>query len=185
MRSDQPKELKISKNKYVQYNRLSLDRPPQRKRQRRDVDDELELNTPTEYERYTRAKITYDVVAAERNPLAWWWSNRKDYPILSRMAFDILSIPSMSAEIERAFSQAKKLITDERNRLGEETVTACECQKQWLVVGLVGDAATRGVADALEEQNEMRPFDDLYDATSDESEAPPIQDRVDDRMRYH
>jgi hAT family protein len=27
------------------------------------------------------------------------------------MAFDILSIPSMSPELERAFSQAKKLIT--------------------------------------------------------------------------
>jgi len=41
-------------------------------------------------------------------------------------------------------------------------------RKQWLVVGLVGDTATRGVADALEE-HETRSFDDLYDATSNES----------------
>jgi hAT family C-terminal dimerisation region len=51
------------------------------------------------------------------------------------MAFDILSIRSMSAGLERTFSQAKKLITDERNRLGEEMVQACECQKQWLTEG--------------------------------------------------
>jgi hypothetical protein len=59
--------------------------------------------------------------------------HRSDYPVLPKMAFDILSIPSMSPELERAFSQAKKLITGERNRLGGETVTACECQKQWQV----------------------------------------------------
>jgi hypothetical protein len=44
----------------------------------------------------------------------------------------------MSPELERAFSQAKKHITGERNQLGGETVTACECQKQWQVIGLVG-----------------------------------------------
>ena len=65
-------------------------------------------------------------------------SHRSDYPVLSKMAFDILSIPSMSPELERAFSQAKKLNTGERNRLGGETVTACECQKQWQVIRLVG-----------------------------------------------
>jgi hAT family protein len=54
-------------------------------------------------------------------------SHHSDYPVLSKMAFDILSIPSMSPELERAFSQAKKLITGERNRLGGEAVTACEC----------------------------------------------------------
>ena len=167
VRSDQLKQAKISKNKYVQYNRLPLNQPPPRKRQRRDVDDELELNIPTEYERYTRAKLTQSDLDAEKNPLGWWWSHRSEYPVLSKMAFDILSIPSMSAELERTFSQAKKLITDERNRLGEETVQACECQKQWLIMGLVGDQATRGMilTDEEKKQQEMEQdegFDDLY-----------------------
>jgi len=70
-------------------------------------------------------------------------SHRSDYPVLSKMAFDILSIPSMSPELERTFSQAKKLITGERNRLGGETVTACKCQKQWPVIGLVGRVEKR------------------------------------------
>ena len=63
--------------------------------------------------------------------LQWWRDHERDYPVLSKMAFDILSIPGMSAEVERVFSQAKKLITDERNQLCVETVEACEQQKNW------------------------------------------------------
>jgi hypothetical protein len=39
-------------------------------------------------------------------------------------AFDTLSIPAMSAELERVFSQAKRFITDDRNRLSPETFEA-------------------------------------------------------------
>jgi len=43
----------------------------------------------------------------------------------------------MSSEVERVFSAAKKLITDERNRLGPEVVEACETQRYWLNARLV------------------------------------------------
>ena len=45
----------------------------------------------------------------------WWRKHEAEYSVLLMIAFDILSIPGMSAEVERVFSQAKKLITDERN----------------------------------------------------------------------
>ncbi len=45
------------------------------------------------------------------------------------MALDLFSIPGMSAECERVFSQAKKMIMDERNRLSPETVEADQLQK--------------------------------------------------------
>ena len=38
----------------------------------------------------------------------------------------------MSAECERAFSQAKLLITNSRNSLSAPIIQACECLKQWL-----------------------------------------------------
>jgi hypothetical protein len=69
--------------------------------------------------------------------LQWWRKHATDYPIISKMAFDLFSIPAMSAECERVFSQAKKLITDERNRLGHDTVQADLCQKHWLNSGLI------------------------------------------------
>jgi hAT family C-terminal dimerisation region len=53
------------------------------------------------------------------------------------MAFDILSIPGISTEVERIFLQAKKLITDERNRLQKESVEASKYQKNWQLRGLI------------------------------------------------
>jgi hypothetical protein len=46
-------------------------------------------------------------------------------------ALDTLSCPAMSTECERVFSSAKKLITLERNQLGEDIIEACECLKAW------------------------------------------------------
>jgi hypothetical protein len=46
------------------------------------------------------------------------------------MAIDILGIPSMSTDAERAFSSAKLTITDRRNRLSMATVSALEKIKQ-------------------------------------------------------
>ena len=157
----------------MQYNLLPLEQPPSRKRRRgRDVDDDIEIST--EYERYTRVKLTMQDVTI-KNPLQWWWNHRSEFPILSKMAFDILSIPSMSAELERCFSQAKNLITDERNQLGEASVTAFECLKQWQIVGIASDVSRRGltVEAQQEEDNSRRQlsamgakrdgFDELYD----------------------
>ncbi|EXU94633.1 hAT family dimerization domain protein, partial [Metarhizium robertsii] len=66
------------------------------------------------------------------DPLEWWVAHAADYPILSKMAFDLFSCPAMSAECERVFSQAKKVVTDERNRLQSDIVAAIECQKHLL-----------------------------------------------------
>ncbi|KAJ0126709.1 Uncharacterized protein HZ326_30186, partial [Fusarium oxysporum f. sp. albedinis] len=70
------------------------------------------------------------------DPLEWWVCHASDYPILSKMAFDLFSCPAMSAECERVFSQTKKVITDERNRLKSDTVAALECQKHLLRTGM-------------------------------------------------
>lgn len=72
-----------------------------------------------------------------KNPLEWWRDHEKAYPVLSQLAFDLLSIPGMSSECERVFSQAKKLITAERNRFKSDMVEAEECTKNWLAHGLV------------------------------------------------
>jgi hypothetical protein len=39
------------------------------------------------------------------------------WAIIRQQALDLLSIPAMSAEVERVFSSAKRLITADRNAL--------------------------------------------------------------------
>jgi hypothetical protein len=83
-----------------------------------------------EYTRYLLAPVLPEVV----DPRSWWLepTQRKTYPALSVMALDILSIPAMSAEPERLFSDTKITITDRRNKLGIESIQAIECLKSWL-----------------------------------------------------
>ena len=48
------------------------------------------------------------------------------------MAIDILSIPSMSAEVERVFSGGRWTITWDRMKLGSMNIERTECLKSWL-----------------------------------------------------
>ena len=43
----------------------------------------------------------------------------------------------MATECERTFSSAKKLITPDRNALGDDIIEALECLKAWWDNGLV------------------------------------------------
>ena len=61
----------------------------------------------------------------------------RTFPSLSRIAFDMLSVPAMSAECEREFSSAKLLISDPRNRLSEELIEASECLWSWGAAGFI------------------------------------------------
>jgi hypothetical protein len=70
------------------------------------------------------------------NILYWWRDRRQTLPNMAQMAFDLLSIPAMSAECERVFSQTKLLITTQRSRLTDDIVEAVECLKHWYMAKL-------------------------------------------------
>jgi hypothetical protein len=82
-----------------------------------------------EYEQYCKADRAYGFESA----IDWWLepAQQRAYPFLSKMALDILSIPAMSADPERAFSGAKITITDRRNKLGMPMIEYLECLKSW------------------------------------------------------
>ena len=46
----------------------------------------------------TQEALSFDLIA-------WWRVNEMVYPTLARMAYELYSIPSMSAEVERVFSR--------------------------------------------------------------------------------
>ena len=60
-----------------------------------------------ELERYLKASLlpVSTQEALSFNLIAWWRANEMVYPILARMAYELYSVPSMSAEVERVFSR--------------------------------------------------------------------------------
>jgi hAT family C-terminal dimerisation region len=63
--------------------------------------------------------------------LTWWNEPTNPWRPMRQMAFDLFSIPAMSAEIEREFSSAKQLITLNRNRLSDDTIEELELLRNW------------------------------------------------------
>lgn len=61
-----------------------------------------------------------------------WWKNRTDeYPVLSRMAHDLLAVQVSTVASESAFSAGGRVVDPFRSRLEPETVEALICLKDW------------------------------------------------------
>lgn len=112
--------------------------PASSKRRENRLNDDLfswRHNAPTvasdEYEIYCLEPPLEYVL--DPNLINEWRRLEVRFPILAKLALDILSIPAMSAECERVFSSAKHLLSDSRNSLIPETIEALECQRNWIL----------------------------------------------------
>jgi hypothetical protein len=101
-----------------------------------------------EWDRYCNAKladkypieidpVTKKPEKEQKGPLYWWGEYALLYPRLAQMARDLLSIPGMSAEVERLFSSAKLMLVDNRASLQEDIIEAAECIRSWVKGRLV------------------------------------------------
>jgi hypothetical protein len=72
-----------------------------------------------------------------RDPVQWWIDHRSAFPQLSRFALDVLAIPAMAADCERAFSLAKLTVTSQRHSLLGSTVEELQLLKNWIRGGSV------------------------------------------------
>jgi hypothetical protein len=84
-------------------------------------------NITNELERYLSMPLEDRI-----DPLTWWKLQQSEYPSLSRVARDYLSIQATSVASEQAFSIAGKTISEVRNRLEGETARAILCLKSWI-----------------------------------------------------
>ena len=71
------------------------------------------------------------------------------------MGVELMSIPAMSDEPERLFSSAKLLISDLRNRLGDDIIEAAECLKSWVKQGLIFGATESDMVKMEQMQNDL------------------------------
>lgn len=66
------------------------------------------------------------------DPIHWWAGRRAQFPNLSRLARDILSIPGSAVAVERIFSGARDTISLRRASLKPETIRTLMLVKQRL-----------------------------------------------------
>ncbi|KAM3451250.1 hypothetical protein NHJ6243_009632 [Beauveria neobassiana] len=74
-----------------------------------------------------------------RDPIRYWITKKGRYPRLSRMALDFLTIQPMSAECERLFSAAGKIVSALRTDLDAEIIGICQVLRSWYRAGLIKD----------------------------------------------
>lgn len=73
-----------------------------------------------------------DIPAKSFNLLQWWRMNELKYPIVAKLAKDILTIPITSVSSESAFSTGGRVISDYRSSLLPSTVQALVCTSSWI-----------------------------------------------------
>ena len=85
-----------------------------------DADGVLLGSIPAEISQYfTEASIPLDA-----DPLLWWKTHERKYPVLAHMARDILAIPASSAEPERVHSGARTVLNWNQSRMGSASIEA-------------------------------------------------------------
>ncbi|KAH0782042.1 hypothetical protein KY290_001640 [Solanum tuberosum] len=66
------------------------------------------------------------------NILTWWKASSERYPIVSRIARDILAIPTSTVASESVFSTGGRILDCYRSSLSPKTAEALVCCQQWL-----------------------------------------------------
>jgi hypothetical protein len=85
-----------------------------------NLSDEFDNENDDELSKYLEQRI--DIESIDDNPLTFWYENRFAYPILSRLARSIYSIPATTTNVERQFSASGMMISSRRTRLNPEQV---------------------------------------------------------------
>jgi hypothetical protein len=80
-----------------------------------------------DYERYIKDEPIHVTEGVVFSQLAWWKDNGWKYPLLAKLAMNLLSAPAMSTEVERVFSSTGITDNDLRNHLLMKAMEAAEC----------------------------------------------------------
>lgn len=87
-----------------------------------DSIDSIESIVDTEMKNYEKMKVHFGETHIHFNVLQWWHLNENMFPLLSKFARFVHSIPASSAPSERAFSTAGNMLTNKRSSMLPETL---------------------------------------------------------------
>ncbi|GKC11218.1 zinc finger BED domain-containing protein RICESLEEPER 2 [Tanacetum coccineum] len=127
----------------------------------------------SEYERYVNSDFVTHLHPKEFatfDVLGFWKEKETMYPVLSRMAMDIISVQASSVASESAFSTSGRVLSIRRTRLTPASLEMCMCLKDHL--------------DAKERKQDKSPLEipsydfeeDVLDEEVQRNEAIPLSD---------
>ncbi|GKG33183.1 zinc finger BED domain-containing protein RICESLEEPER 2, partial [Tanacetum coccineum] len=85
---------------------------------------------PSRFSNYLKRDFAYVLLPknfASYDVLGFWKSKENQFPVLFRMAMDILSVQASSVASESSFSTSGRLLTIRRTRLTPESLEMCMC----------------------------------------------------------
>ncbi|CAF4147067.1 unnamed protein product, partial [Rotaria sordida] len=85
-----------------------------------NISDEFDDEHDDELSKYLKQRIEVDSI--DDNPLKFWYEHRFIYPILSKLARSIFSIPATTANVERQFSAGGLMVNSRRTRLNPQQI---------------------------------------------------------------
>ena len=90
-------------------------------------------STHSEMEKYFNTEFEFgdDVDAYNFDILDWWKHHSQTYPILSRIARQVLAAPASTVAVEQAFSIAGNQLDDRKSRHSAVTVEVVACSFDW------------------------------------------------------
>ena len=88
------------------------------------------MENRSELEKYYLEDV--ETPSFEFDLLTWWKVNSTKYPILVRVARDVLAIPITTVASESAFSSGGQVLDSYRNSLAPSMVNALICAQNWL-----------------------------------------------------
>ncbi|KAJ3700388.1 hypothetical protein LUZ61_004093 [Rhynchospora tenuis] len=98
----------------------------------------------SELEEYLGLPLDKTSVDDEFDILTWWKMKVPKYPVLSRLARDILAVPASTVASESTFSTSGRTLSAVRNCLNDESMEALICAQDWLRARVTEDGGQVG-----------------------------------------
>jgi hypothetical protein len=95
-----------------------------------------------EYDRWREEELSWSTATYHNdgNAVRYWMTMAPKYPQLSRFAIDILTIPALSCECERLFSELGDLLEPKRCAISGELLAALQLIRSWTWAGYTYNA---------------------------------------------
>jgi len=112
---------------------VDLNEEPKRKRLSLFLRDNTETNQElSDLDQYCNEPLLSWKEGDYFDILNWWKTQGVRYPILVRMARDVLAIPATTVASESVFSLGGRIVHKYRSRLDPQVVEALVCTKDWI-----------------------------------------------------